>query len=88
MPVALTVFLLVPTSWRASELGSAAIVLLAFAGSLILTLPLAALSYRFVERPGIRLGSLLIGMRASTAERSKPRPIEQVPEFAFNAEGD
>jgi peptidoglycan/LPS O-acetylase OafA/YrhL len=87
-PVALAVFSLVPTTWRTTDIGSAAIILLAFAGSLIITLPLATLSYRFIERPGIRLGSLLLRLRAKFAERSKLRPVEQIPELAFGAEAD
>jgi peptidoglycan/LPS O-acetylase OafA/YrhL len=60
MVVALGVFLILPAGWRATDLGSAAIIWVTFVGSLAVTLPLAWLSYRWVELPLIEAGRRLI----------------------------
>ena len=71
--VALGVFLLLPISWRSSEVGSAVIVWLTFTISLAITLPLAAFSYGLIERKAIVFGHKL----ANTI-----RPIDTSPTSA------
>jgi peptidoglycan/LPS O-acetylase OafA/YrhL len=56
MVVALGVFLTLPAGWRGTELGSAAIIWTTFIVSLAVALPLAWLSYRWVELPLIAAG--------------------------------
>jgi peptidoglycan/LPS O-acetylase OafA/YrhL len=59
MAIGLGVFLVLPASWRTSEAGSLAIILLTFAISLAVTLPLAAISYGLIERNANGLGRRL-----------------------------
>jgi peptidoglycan/LPS O-acetylase OafA/YrhL len=66
MVVALWVFLVLPAEWRTTALGSCAIIWITFIASLAVTLPLAWLSYRFVELPLIAAGR---GLTSTTLTR-------------------
>jgi peptidoglycan/LPS O-acetylase OafA/YrhL len=67
-------------SLRDARLGAhpAAQFALLFAGTLLLTVPLSALAWRFIETPGIRLGRRLI---AHLEGRALRRKAELVPPF-------
>jgi peptidoglycan/LPS O-acetylase OafA/YrhL len=65
--------------WRTTEAGSATIIAVTFALSLLLTLPLAALSWRLVERPANALGRRLAGLIPPATARA---PRSAVPDPA------
>jgi peptidoglycan/LPS O-acetylase OafA/YrhL len=79
MAVGLGVLLALPVGWRTTEAGSAIIIAVTFALSLLLTLPLAALSWRLVERPANALGRRLAGLIPPAAART---PRSAVPDPA------